>query len=57
MRLNESAVSVPESVGSLQVCVELVDVLDGLQREVVVRFMAADITTGKCLYVVLQWCI
>ena len=46
VRLNESAVSVPESVGSLQVCVELVDVLDGLQREVVVEFNITDNTTG-----------
>ena len=49
LRLNESAVSVPESVGSLQVCVELVDVLDSLQREVVVRFMAVSVTTGTHL--------
>ena len=46
MRLNESAVSVPESVGSLQVCVELVDVLDGLQREVVVGFEAGGGTVA-----------
>ena len=46
MVLNESAVSVPESVGSLQVCVELDDVLDGLQRDVVVEFNTSATVTG-----------
>ena len=46
VRLNESTKNVTESVGSLQVCVELVDVLDGLQRKVVVEFNITDNTTG-----------
>ena len=49
MRLNESAVSVIEYVGSLQVCVVLVDVLDGLQREVVVGFNVTVNETGSVL--------
>ena len=51
MVLNESAVSVPETVGSLQVCVELVDVLDGLQRDVVVEFDTSATVTGTYMYI------
>ena len=51
MLLNEFAEVVPESVGSLQVCVELVDVLDGLQREVVVEFSSEDVTTGTDTFI------
>ena len=47
MRLNDSVMSVIEYVGSLQVCVELVDVLDGLQREVVVGFNVTVNETGS----------
>ena len=41
--LNESIKNVTESVGSLQVCVELVNGSESLQRSVVVEF---DITIG-----------